>query len=229
MTMVFTASPRGKSAELCSGDRLTREEFHALYKDAPADFRAELIGGTVYAASPLKLKHGTAHPWLSAILFAYQVATPGVELGDNATILLGDDSEPQPDLFLRILPEQGGLSSNTDDGYVQGAIELAVEIAHSSKAIDLHQKRLDYKNHGIPEYLVYVVDEQRLRWFDLRGDREISADATGIFNIVQFPGLWIDCGALVDKDHPRLISTLQAGLASPEHSEFVQRLARSKQ
>jgi hypothetical protein len=40
--------------ELHSGDRLSREEFHRLYSEMPEGFRAELIGGIVYVASPLK-------------------------------------------------------------------------------------------------------------------------------------------------------------------------------
>ncbi len=66
MTMAVTSTPRGPAAELYSGDRMSRAEFHPLYKQMPEDFKAELIGGTVYVASPLKLKHGTSHPWLSA-------------------------------------------------------------------------------------------------------------------------------------------------------------------
>jgi hypothetical protein len=139
MTTAFTTSvPVEKAAELYSGDRMDRAEFHELYKNAPRDFRAELIGGTVYVASPLKLKHASIHPWLSAIAFTYQAATPGVELGDNATILLGEDSEPQTDLYLRVLPQHGGISRNSDDGYTLSPVELAIEIAHSSKAIDVH-------------------------------------------------------------------------------------------
>src|SRR5438270_6929222 len=123
----------------------------------PGDFEAELIGGIVYVASPLKRRHGTNHLPLGNLLFAYEDHTPGVESGDNATILLGDEGEPQPDLFLRILPEFGGQSRTTDDDYVEGAPELVAEIAHSSRSIDLHRKREDYTRYGVWEYLVLDV------------------------------------------------------------------------
>jgi len=40
--------------ELQTGDRMTRDEFHRAYSQMPEGFRAELIGGVVYVASPLK-------------------------------------------------------------------------------------------------------------------------------------------------------------------------------
>jgi hypothetical protein len=84
----------------------------------PEDFQAELIGGIVYLASPLRRRHGVHHLPLGSVFFAYQAETPGVEAADNATILLGEDAEPRPDLHPRILPERGGQSRTTDDDYV---------------------------------------------------------------------------------------------------------------
>ena len=92
--------------ELYSGDRMTQPEFHRLYEQTPKDFRAELIGGIVYVSSPLKRRHGTSHPALATVFFTYHGHTPGVECGDNTTIQLGEEGEPQPDLYLRILPER---------------------------------------------------------------------------------------------------------------------------
>src|SRR5437588_5677959 len=90
-----------ESVELRAGDRMTREEFHRIYEQMPEGFRAELIGGIVYVAPPLKIRHGTSHIPLTALFFHYQGHTPGVEGGDNVTVLLGEEGEPQPDLYLR--------------------------------------------------------------------------------------------------------------------------------
>ena len=130
--------------ELHRGDRMTREEFHRIYEAMPEGFRAELIGGIVYVASPRKRRHGTNHLPLGTLFFAYEAHTPGVESGDDTTILLGEEGEPQPDLYLRILPEFGGQSLTTDNDYVEGAPELIAEVAQSSRSIDLHAKRDDY-------------------------------------------------------------------------------------
>ena len=119
------ASIRGPALQpeeqLHNGDRMSRAEFHRLYEKTPEGFKAELVGGIVYVASPLRIRHGTNHLFLGGTFFLYQGATPGVEAGDNTTILLGDEGEPQPDLYLRILPEYGGQSRTSPDDYVEGA------------------------------------------------------------------------------------------------------------
>jgi hypothetical protein len=148
-----------------------------------------------------------------------------MEAGDNATVLLGEDAEPQPDLYLRLLPESGGQSRTTDDDYVLGAPELIAEIAHSSRAIDLHAKKDDYARYGVHEYLVVTLREHRLRWFDLRPSQELEAVADGILRLQVAPGLWVDTAALFANDHARAMVTLERGLATPEHAEFVRRLS----
>jgi Uma2 family endonuclease len=214
--------------ELHSGDRLSREEFHRIYEQMPESFKAELVGGIVYVASPLRIPHATNHPFLSALLLAYSVRTPGVQVGDNATVLLGDEGEPQPDLFLRILPESGGQSRTTEDEYVDGAPELVVEIAHSSRALDLHGKKEDYAKYGVREYVVWSLADFRLDWFDLAGGQALLAGTDGILRIHSFPGLWIDAFALGAQQYDRMMATLQQGLDTPEHAAFVEQLARAK-
>lgn len=214
--------------ELHNGDRMSQEEFHRIYEQMPKNFRAELIGGIVYVSSPLGRRHGVAHPALTTALFAYRGSTPGVEVGDNTTLILHPDGEPEPDLYLRILPEYGGQSRTTDDDYVSGPPELIVEIAHSSRSIDLHRKRGEYARHGVLEYLVLSLADQQLRWFDLKGDQELQPDPNRIFAIRCFPGLWISGTAVLAQDYRGLMEVLHQGLATPEHRDFVQRLAAAK-
>src|SRR5258708_14134963 len=107
-----------------NGDRMTRAEFHRIYETMPEDFRAELIGGIVYVASPLRRRHGTNHLPLGTVLFAYEGNTPGVESGDNTTVILGHESEPQPDLYLRVLPQFAGQAQPTEHDYVEAAPAL---------------------------------------------------------------------------------------------------------
>jgi Uma2 family endonuclease len=223
-TVPHSAPPPSEVPELHNGDRMTREEFHRIYEQMPEDFRAELIGGIVYVASPLKRRHGNMHMPLGTLLYTYEGNTPGVESSDNTTVLLGEEGEPQPDLYLRILPEFGGQSQTSPDDYVTGAPELIAEIALSSQAIDLHGKRDDYTRYGVREYLVVSLKERRLRWFDLRADQELLADADGVWRVRTFPGLWIHGDALLARDYQRLMATLQQGLATPEHAAFVSQL-----
>ncbi len=89
-----------------NGDRLTRIEFENRYSKSNIK-KAELIEGIVYMASPLRItKHGNPHARIMTWLGIYWSATPGIELGDNSTVRLDGDNEPQPDALLRI--ENGG-------------------------------------------------------------------------------------------------------------------------
>jgi Uma2 family endonuclease len=215
---------------LRSGDRMTREEFHALYESTPDHVRAELIGGIVYVAPPLSKPHAVYHMPLSSLLFDYETATPGTESGDNGSIVLGDDSEPQPDLYLRVLPECGGRSHDVtigDNEYVGGPPELVVEIANSSHALDLHAKREDYARYGVLEYVVLSIVESRLHWFDLAADETLDFD-DGVIRSRVFPGLWIDTAAVLERDGRRIRATLERGLATSEHAAFVTRLGESR-
>jgi Uma2 family endonuclease len=209
---------------LHNGDRLSQAEFHRRYLAYPEDVKFELIGGTVYMASPLRRAHGRWHLQLGALLEHYSSATPGVEALDNATTILGEESEPQPDLALRVLSAYGGSSHESEDDYVIGPPELVVEVAHSTHAIDMHQKRRDYQQARVREYLVLCIEEAELHWFRFRPAGRIEPDSKGVYRSRVFPGLWIEGRALLAAKRRRLFAVLRQGLTSPEHAEFVRRL-----
>jgi Uma2 family endonuclease len=210
------------------GERLTQAEFHRRYQAYPEDVKAELIGGIVYTASPLGRPHGQFHPELSGVFWLYKGMTPGVEVLDNTTTILGEAGEPQLDLELRILREHGGQSRESEDNYVEGAPELVAEIADSSRSLDLGGKRNDYEQAGVAEYLVLSVDPLGLYWFDFRAQRDIVPNRRGIAKSRVFPGLWLDVPALLALDSARLVAAVQRGLSSREHTAFVKRLARAR-
>jgi Uma2 family endonuclease len=70
---------------------------------------------------------GEPHADIIGWLSVYKAFTPNLQLGDNCTVRLDADNEPQPDALLRI--KNGGQSTISEDGYVEGAPELIVEIA----------------------------------------------------------------------------------------------------
>jgi Uma2 family endonuclease len=208
---------------------LTQPEFHRRYAQYPEDVKFELIGGIVYMASPQRRPHGKSQPNLSGVLWLYENGTPGVEVLDNTTTILGEESEPQPDLALRIMPEFGGQSQTTADDYVQGAPEFLAEIAHSTRSLDLNAKRSDYEQAGVKEYLVVCLEEPEIHWFDFAAGTELKPNRRGIYHSRVFPGLWIDGPALLARDSTRLIDVVQQGLASKEHGAFVRRLQHKRQ
>jgi Uma2 family endonuclease len=213
---------------LYPGDRLSRAEFERRYEAHPEVKRAELIEGVVYMPSPVRIEqHSEPHGWLVTWLGVYCAATPGVRLGDNATVRLDFENEPQPDALLRLDPAQGGKSRITADDYLEGPPELVVEIAASSAAYDLHDKKRVYQRNGVSEYLAIQVYEQRVDWFILRESvyQPLTPDGAGVLRSEVFPGLWLQPSALWSSDLAALLATLQVGLASPEHAVFVARLS----
>lgn len=213
---------------LVNGDHLTQKEFHELYERMPSDFRAELIGGIVYVSSPVKFPHAENQLPLGTLLTLYEAATPGVRAADNASVFLSNDTEPQPDLHLRLLPDVGGKVEITSDGYLSGPPEFVCEISDSSRSLDLNAKKKQYAKCGVLEYLVLNLRDEAIHWFDLSANQELTPDSDGIIRIRTFPGLWIHALAAVNRELNILLQTLQTGLASPEHAAFVKKLAAGR-
>ncbi len=230
-TSLQQTTPSSSSAHippLESGDNLTRPEFERRYNAMPDVKKAELIEGVVYVASPLRFEpHAEPHGDLMGWLWSYKVATSGVRLGDNPTVRLDLDNEPQPDAILLIDATCGGQSHLSADGYVEGAPELVAEIAASSATKDLHDKKRAYRRNGIQEYIVWQVFESIVSWFSLQDGEYVSLipDAAGIIRSQVFPGLWLDVPALVAGNMPQVLVMLQLGINSAEHQAFVAQLS----
>jgi Uma2 family endonuclease len=214
----------GEPPPLNQGDRLSRAEFERRYRAAPEGLKAELIQGRVYMPSPTHFeRHGEPHAQLITWLGVYVASTPGLRLADNATLRLDFENVVQPDALLCLEPSRGGQCHITEDDYLEGPPDLIVEIAASSAAYDMHDKRRVYARNGVGEYLAVQVYEQVVSWFVLRGGvyEVLDADEDGILRSESFPGLWLHGEALWNRDLARLLSVLQQGLASSEHAAFV--------
>jgi len=207
------------------GDRLTRPEFERRYDAMPYLKKAELLEGIVYMPSPVSQeRHSRQHFQLVTWLGVYSAATPGTEGGDNATLRLPGVNEPQPDALLMIRP--GGQARIDEEGYLEGAPELAAEVAASSASYDLHAKLEVYRKHGVREYLVWRVLDRAVDWFVLRDGayQPLPPDEDGVYRSEVFPGLWLAPDALVGGDLAEVLRVLQEGTSSPEHAAFVERL-----
>jgi Uma2 family endonuclease len=222
-----TASKTGDEIPpLENGDRLTQPEFHQRYLAMPHVKKAELIEGIVYMPSPVRhRRHGKPHAAIAGWLLNYQIATPGVDLGIETTVLLDLDNEPQPDALLRI--ENGGNSQINDDDYVEGAPELIAEIAASSASYDLNDKKKAYRRNGVQEYIVWQIRKNRLHWFRLEQGKYVSIkpDENGVIRSQVFPGLWLAVPALLSGDLATVMAVLQEGINSTEHGELVNHLS----
>jgi Uma2 family endonuclease len=225
-----SSGPNGEVPPLENGDRLTRAEFERRYEAMPNLKKAELIEGVVYMPSPVRYRrHSHPHTRLVTWLGSYEMDTPGVETGDNGTIRLDLDNEPQPDAFLIIKPDRGGQVRISEDDYIEGAPELVAEVASSSVSYDLGSKLGAYERNGVCEYVVWRVLDGQVDWFVNRDGRFelMSPDPDGILRSTVFPGLWLDPAALTGGNPTALKLVLQQGLNSPEHAAFVARLEKT--
>ena len=218
-------SPSTPLPPLEAGARLTATEFMRRYEAMPHVKKAELIEGVVHMPSPVSAsRHGDPHFLIVTWLGIYMAETPGVVGSDNATCHLDSANVPQPDAHLRIAA--GGATQLDERGYVVGAPELAVEISATTTQQDRQAKFDAYSRAGVREYIIWRTRDRAVDWFVLREGRYelLPPGDDGLLRSSVFPGLWLDPAALLTRDLPRLMAALRAGLATPEHAAFVERI-----
>jgi Uma2 family endonuclease len=217
---------------LQNGDRLDAEEFERRFNAMRGLTRAELIDGVVYMPPPVSDEdHGSPHFDLTGWLAMYRFATPGIMGGNNSTLRLDPRNRPQPDAFLRIVPECGGRARRDLDGYLVAAPDLICEVAASSASYDLGVKLDLYRRIEVREYVAWRVYDVSVDWRVLRNGvyEPITPGSDGILRSEVFPGLWLDAAALIAGDVAALLRTTQQGLASPEHAAFVAQLQNARE
>jgi len=103
---------------------------------------------------------------------------------------------------------------------------LVAEVSASSTNFDLHDKLNVYRKHGVCEYIVWRVLDREIDWFVLREGRfdTVKPNDDGVYRCEFFPGLWLDTEALLANDGKQVLETLQLGLATKEHSQYVEEL-----
>ena len=221
------SSPRPRPIPpLQNGDRLDAGEYLRRYRAMPDEVKAELIEGVVYVASPVSVFHGNPHNDVAGWLYIYRAATPGTDSAVDSTVRLDANNVPQPDAALYVLPAFGGRMVISDDGYVEGPTELAIEISTSSVSYDLGPKLAAYARNGIREYIVWRTEDEAIDWFVLRNDgyEPLAPGPDGVTRSEVFPGLWLDAAAMAARDATRVNAALQQGLQSSEHARFVAEL-----
>jgi Uma2 family endonuclease len=211
---------------LRNGDHLDAAEFCRRWELTPFLKHAELIGGQVFMNPPISAGgHGVPHSNILLWFGVYAASTAGTQAICESSVHFGPKDLPQPDGLLRIRDEYGGSSRFRGDE-LYGPPELIVEIAASSAGYDLFNKKQMYLEQSVQEYLVWIVYEKKFVWFEKRDDQYVQKPAmqSGILKSAVFPGLWLDTRAILADHQIKVLRTLQKGLDSPEHAEFVTRL-----
>ena len=179
---------------------LSGAEFERRYEQYPG-MRAELIEGVVYVGSPMHhLNHGKPALMAAAWLGTFEASHADVDAATGSSIRLDPDNRVQPDAFLRYLV---GQLKETSDDYLEGAPELAMEVAASSASVDMGSKMRAYRRNGVKEYIVWQVYENRIDWFWLNADGEyepLLPDARGVIESRVFPGLRLAVEKMLARD-----------------------------
>jgi Uma2 family endonuclease len=229
MSTVDRAQPTKTLPPLVAGQHLDQPTFHERYEAMPPETRAELVGGVVFLTPPHRADYGEMTMTVSGWLFRYKMNTAGLR-GGNCTIKMDVLSEVEPECSLRIPASLGGRSWVDEDGYLCGAPELLVEVDDQSRDLDLVLKKYEYERIGIREYVFVGIHPQELLRFIRRGNHfeDWPPGQDGIYRSEVFPGLWLDPKALYAQDLDRLGEVLEQGVATPQHADFVARLARAR-
>jgi Uma2 family endonuclease len=135
--------------------RFTRADYHRMAQTGilKPDVRVELIDGDIVEMNPIGRFHKAGVSRLDRI-FQGHVGTDAI-VQVQSSIVLGNHSEPEPDLV---------LLRYRDDFYSESDAEiddmlLVVEVADTSESYDRRTKAPLYARFGIPE--LWIVDVNR--------------------------------------------------------------------
>ena len=226
----MAAPPTTAEPVLHAGDHLDAETFLRRWEGMPELKRAELVEGRAYLMpSPVSEMHGQPHDVVMQWIAAYRRLTPGLAGLVDTTLVIDDETVLQPDYQLNLPQAAGGRTGRTAKGYVTGAPELVVEIAHSTESMDLHEKREIYRRAGVAEYLVWRTHEAAIDWWSNAGDawRPIEPDGQGVRYSRVYPGLATSNEMLLAGDLGRLAEAIERACAGPcrdEHAALRERL-----
>ncbi|HVR98480.1 MAG TPA: Uma2 family endonuclease, partial [Thermoanaerobaculia bacterium] len=136
--------------------RWTREDYERMTDQGflGPETRAELIDGIIYDMAPQRSGHATG------VLLAQEelraICPPGFSVRAQTPLVLGDDSEPEPDVA--VVP---GSVLDYSKQHPTTAL-LIVEVADTSILHDRGRKRDLYARHGIPEIWISDLKARKL-------------------------------------------------------------------
>jgi Uma2 family endonuclease len=119
--------------------------------------RTELIEGEIWAVNSIWRWHSRVNAqFIIEIDRALTAAGHALTVYGPGSVALSDDSVPEPDISV-CLPE-----SSAREPISLAAVRIAVELADTTRDMDLGRKAQLYARHGIPEYWVADRETQQL-------------------------------------------------------------------
>jgi Uma2 family endonuclease len=172
---------------------MTFEEFLAW---APDGRQAEWVDGRGIIFVSTSTRHGRLLEFFAALLGTY-LRVFGLGELYTSNILMRLPSRPSgrmPDIFV-VLNEH---RDRVGEQWLEGPADFAVEfLSDETLASDRRDKRREYAEAGIPEYLMVDARPGRdgFEYLRLGAGREYAAvlpDAGGRYHSAVLPGFWID-------------------------------------
>lgn len=176
--------------------RLTLDDYHRLGEAGilGEDDRVELLEGQLVDMSPIGPRHALAVDALTELLVPAVSGRAGVRVQNPIT--LDGTTEPQPDIVLVRRPWRGHPASHPGPE----DIFLLVEVADSSRDLDLGAKRELYARAGIREFwIVDLTADGVLVCRNPGGDRYGSVtrvEPGGVLDVEGLPGVTIPAASL---------------------------------
>ena len=134
--------------------RWTRTEYALL--DPELFARCELIEGEIIDVSPMSRRHAVGTDQIRD-LFSQMLDPAQRCAGSQTPIIIGDDSEPEPDVWVARVPRRQLAEGKP----LPHELELVVEVGDSSLSLDRRLKLPLYASAAIP--VVWLVDVARAR------------------------------------------------------------------
>lgn len=144
---------------LVNARRFTRDEYYLMAESGVfgPEEHVELIEGEIVAMTPQNYAHSGAITRINMVLTRAYGHTHVIRV--QCPLSLGDKSEPEPDFaVVSIADFELSVSERRQPRWAP----LVVEVAHSSLQFDRKEKCSLYALHGIPEYWLVNVAQNRL-------------------------------------------------------------------
>ena len=160
----------------------------------------------------------------------YRARTPGVQVLDGATAILGRKSEPQPDVPLRILPEYGGQSQNKR-GFVRrrpGTGRRGRQGHALHRPWSQAQRLRTRRRPGIHRAGARPRRGDLVRLAEAPAGEACRREPEACTARKSFPGSGSTRRRCSQTTSRACCATLDKGLATPEHAAFVAKLAKAR-
>lgn len=188
-----------KAPDLFQRHRLSVQDYHLMGDTGilSPDTKVELINGEIIDMTPIGSRHaGTLNRLIKIIT---EATGETAILSVQNPIILGDYSEPEPDIAL-LRPREDFYTAAHPRAE---EILLIIEISESSARYDREIKLPIYARHGIPEVWLVDIEHQKILFFGApREGRYKNISSSKQLNQVspaELPDVSLDLTVLLDK------------------------------